>query len=714
MKIRKSFKDMKLEIIKKYLKDSGISFDYGVSDLKKLKSSLRSSLGDIEYKNASNIIEGVSENFDELLVDLETNTKGAIDKFVDKVSRVSRPLSKATIHSLASRTALILAPTLTSKLAVGALVTGKSIYKLSKNKKQGIIVDQEYEANRILQELELVRDEDGQIVDTRFSKRIQKLIREYLRDNEIEFIDFGYLSLRDVIYKLSLEKKKELCHIINNNTGNKIDVNGRFLRAKGTFFDDLKSTTKKVSASTAAGIGTAGVINSVDPAIIAAPLNAVCTTGLADEYVISQIITDESAKRAANFITSIAGTTAGALAENLPFVGEYVENIYAIENLVVGGVLGLGVGVVGGVLASAVGVVKGLHHKFDTQRDRKAILEYDSKKYGTENLEEMKRIRSSLESKKTTLEEQAIIDLGYNLMKDMRIKLDDKPKNMYEFKKVVLGLSGSKRKELSNFFSKIRNYNGNDHSDFVNSVIKTKDVLSTLVLVSLSGLSVYDLLNDGEFLPSLSSELFSDVSGNIYLQLPEKIQIERIEREGLTDSISQFGDNFSGNVDAVISGDKSLSEAVSDVLDGSSEVATSSDDLISQFLSIEDLDDTKRIYKYLEGMQVEEKKELFGLEISSKMVPNKERITTFIEGMQEDNLIDLAYYYNSCVDIDKSTDISLVIGEVLKNNLGVIQEGIESYNEKMTVINGVSSGLEVVVPVIDGVSEVSYTKQKKM
>ena len=113
-------------------------------------------------------------------------------------------------------------------------------------------------------------------------------------------------------------------------------------------------------------------------------------------------------------------------------------------------------------------------------------------------------------------------------------------------------------------------------------------------------------------------------------------------------------------------------------------------------------------------MQVEEKKELFGLEISSKMVPNKERITTFIEGMQQDNLIDLAYYYNSCVDIDKSTDISLVIGEVLKNNLGVIQEGIESYNEKMTVINGVSSGLEVVVPVIDGVSEVSYTKQKKM
>ena len=45
MKSRKSFKDMKLEIIKKYLKDSGISFDYGVSDLKKLKSSLRSSLG---------------------------------------------------------------------------------------------------------------------------------------------------------------------------------------------------------------------------------------------------------------------------------------------------------------------------------------------------------------------------------------------------------------------------------------------------------------------------------------------------------------------------------------------------------------------------------------------------------------------------------------------------------------------------------------------
>ena len=45
----------------------------------------------------------------------------------------------------------------------------------------------------------------------------------------------------------------------------------------------------------------------------------------------------------------------------------------------------------------------------------------------------------------------------------MRIKLDDKPKNMYEFKKIVLSLSGSKRKELSIFFSKIRDYNDNNH-----------------------------------------------------------------------------------------------------------------------------------------------------------------------------------------------------------------------------------------------------------
>lgn len=714
MKLRKSFKDMKLEIIKKYLKDNGISFDYDISDLKKLKSSLRSSLGDIEYKNASNIIDGVSENFDELLVDLENNTKGAIDKFVDRVSKVSRPLSKATVHSLASRTAIILAPTLTSKLAVSALVTGKSIYKLSKSKKQGVIVDQEFEVNRILQELELVRDDNLEIIDTRFSKRIQKIIRSYLVDNEVDFIDFGYLSLREAIYKLSLEKKKELCHIINNNTGNKIDINARLKKVERSFFDSFKESSKKVGSATAVGVGTAGVINSVDPAIIAAPLNAVATNGLAEEYIISQVITDETAKRAANFVTSLAGTTAGALAENLPVVGEYIENIYAVENLVVGGVLGFSTGVLGVVASSAVGVILGVNHKFNTQKDRKKILEYDAKKYGKDNIIEMNKIRSTLESKEATLEEQVIIDLGYGLLKDMRVKLENKPKNMYEFQRVISSLSSSKKKELSSFFTRLRNYNSNNRSDLVNSVVKAKDTIMTLALVGLSGLSVYDLLKDGEFLPSLSSELFSEVPGNIYLQMPEKMMIHKIEREGFTDKMSQFGENISNNISDAITGEKGLGEAFSDVVGGSNETATSSDDLIRQFLSIEDLDGTKRIYKYLEGMQVEEKKELFGLEISSKMIPDKERMISFIGGLQQDNLIDLAYYYNSCVDIDKSTEASLVIGEVLKDNLGVIQEGIEAYNEKMNVINGISSGLEVVMPVVDGISEVSYTKQKKL
>ena len=714
MGLRKDFREAKLEIIKKYLKDNGFVFDYGINDLKKLKSSLRNDLGDIEYKNAVNIIESVSSNFDELLVDLENNVKGAFDKFVDKVSRVSKPLSKATVNSLASRTAIILAPTLTSKLVVSTFITGKSIYKLSKSKKQGIIVDQEFEVNRILQELELVRDDNLEIVDTRFSKRIQKIIRSYLVDNDIDFVDFGYLSLREAIYKLSLEKKKELCHIINNNTGNKIDINARLEKVGRSFFDSLKESGKKVGSATAVGVGTAGVINSVDPAIIAAPLNSIATTGLADEYIISQIITDESARRVANFITSFAGTTAGALAENLPVVGEYIENIYAVENLVVGGVLGFSTGVVGIVASSAVGVILGVNHKFNTQKDRKKILEYDAKKYGKDNIIEMNKIRSTLESREATLEESVIIDLGYGLLKDMRVKLDSKPKNMYEFQRVISSLSHSKKKELSSFFTRLRNYNNNNRSDFVNAVIKTKDTITTLALVGLSGLSIYDLLKEGEFLPSLSSELFSEVPGNIYLQMPEKMMIHKIERDGFTDKMSQFGENVSNNISDTLTGNKSLGEAFSDVLDGSSEVSTSSDDLMRQFLSIEDFDGTKRIYNYLEGLQIEEKKELFGLEISSKMVPDKERIVSFIGGLQQDNLIDLAYYYNSCVDIDKSTDVSLAIGEVLKDNLGIIQEGIESYNEKMNVINGISSGLEVAIPIVDGISEVNFTKQKKM
>lgn len=714
MSVRKTFKEAKLEIIKKQLKYSGFSFDYGISDIRKLKSTLKKTLGEIEYKNATSIIDRVSENFDILLRELEQETSSTFDKFIDRANRITKPLSKTTIHSLASRTAIVLAPTLSSKLVIGAALSGRAVYKISKNKKEGMVLDQEYEANRILQELELIRDETGEIIDTRFSKRIQKLIREYLSDNEIEYVDYGYLSLREQIYKLSTEKKKELCHIINNNTGNKIDVNSRFEKIRRTFFDSFKSSTKKIATTTATGIGTAGVINSVDPAIIAAPLNSVATTGLADEYIISQIITDSSSKKIANFITSLAGTTAGALAENLPVVGEYVENIYAVENLVVGGVLGLTAGVVGVAATSTLSVILGLHNKFNTQKDRKAILEYDAKKYGKDNAIELKKMRSYLEQKTTTQEEQVIIDLGYSLMKKMHIKLEDKLNNMYEFKRVVLGLSRAKKKELSSFFAKLHNYNDNDHNDFINSVIKAKDVVSTIALLSLSGLSIYDLLNDGEFLPEVSRELFSEVPNNIYLQAGEKIQIERIEREGLTDSISQFGANTSENIDAVLEGEKSIGEAVGDILDGSEEIETSSSNLARQFCSIEDMEKTERIYNYLEGMQTEETTEFLGIEISSKMVPDKEKIATFIEGLQQNNLIDLAYYYNSCPDIDRQTDISLAIGEVLKECLPTIQEGIDTYNERLTVINGISDTISVAVPIIDGVSEFSYTKQKKM
>ena len=102
----------------------------------------------------------------------------------------------------------------------------------------------------------------------------------------------------------------------------------------------------------------------------------------------------------------------------------------------------------------------------------------------------------------------------------MRVKLDSKPKNMYEFQRVISSLSHSKKKELSSFFTRLRNYNNNNRSDLVNAVIKTKDTITTLALVGLSGLSIYDLLKEGEFLPSLSSELFSEVPGNIYLQMP--------------------------------------------------------------------------------------------------------------------------------------------------------------------------------------------------
>lgn len=69
------------------------------------------------------------------------------------------------------------------------------------------------------------------------------------------------------------------------------------------------------------------------------------------------------------------------------------------------------------------------------------------------------------------------------------------------------------------------------------------------------------------------------------------------------------------------------------------------------------------------------------------MAPDVEKINSTINGLPEDQLLDLAYYYNMSPDIDKTAEAYQIIGNAMQAKLDVVQESINEYNTMMTAID---------------------------
>lgn len=231
--LREEFSIVKFNLIKNELQSNGIEISFNIKTISELKEFVKKNYSDIIYKNVLDKIDKISSNLDNLITGLSEKEGNS---FINKLEKIVVPLSKIAALGLASRSAVLLAPTVESKLVVTGAIMVNSIYKLVKSKKAGIVVSQESECNLILQELEVTKNSSGLVIDTRFPKEIQEEIRNFLITHKVNFINTGYLSLREAIYNLDFDSKRELCNIINNRLGRGISVEERIKSKKKFFF----------------------------------------------------------------------------------------------------------------------------------------------------------------------------------------------------------------------------------------------------------------------------------------------------------------------------------------------------------------------------------------------------------------------------------------------------------------------------------------------
>ena len=780
--LREKLHGAKLIAIKEELRNRGLSYDDSITDLNELKKSLKKNLSTISYEQVEDIYERVNKEYDKLLNDLEQGSLDATTKFLRSAEKITTPIAKSVAKSLASRTAIVLTPTIAGKLAVAGGLAAGATYKVVKSKKAGETLNQVTECDKILQEMEVTYS-DGKVIDTRFNSEMQDEIRKFLASKKIEFNDTGYLSLREQIYSLSFENKIELCNLLNTKMNKGIEVNERIESKKGGFFDSVKSNLKKVRNSILGGTGVAAAVNTVDPAIIAGPLNGTMLGTLISKLTDSKIIQG---------VTGLFGGVGSAILERIPVIGSAAKSALAAESLLAGGIVGAGIGIAGLVAADIVKTVTNIRNKFAYLKDRKDILKYDSEKYAKEDQDEYLKMRSVIYNKDDNMGEKAIFQLVYEYMtKELNIEFKEEPKNLVQLSEQIEKLEQNQKVEVRKFIDKLIDYNKNNHSDFVNGLIKGGKTISTIAMLGLSGMSIYDLFKGGTFLPELSKKMFKNVPGNIYTKIPEKEAINSLdtgdvvpnkekeinmiqngelegtaknygELEGMhykgnaVDNVKEDAESFLndpiGHIKKIFSHNKNTTgenvstvhESPGGVVHGGGgrsfdtptgeEISTPNikfpDTVITtpsgEFTHIDVppaptkdnpliafLKTLGKLPEKIKGAAEAVGQDVTGVVdgvVGEREIVDKSAIEEFIRNMSDDELVNLAYYYNKSSEIDTSSVTYKTIGEVMAqpDNFNRINKAIEKYNETMKMIYGTSDNIKrfgEAVPIVEEVEE---------
>lgn len=496
-----TLKDAKFETIKLLLKEKSIVIPNEIDNLNSLKKYLKSKLNDKDKACIDEVFHKADLAIENTISELKKGSQTAFTNFLKNARNILEPLTQSIIDSLALKTVITLMPTITLKLSLSTILLVINGYKLSKNIKYKNMVNKSYECNRILSQLEITKDENGNIIDTRFDQETVKTINEFLKRNKITYLNTGYLSLRECLMKLDTTKKEELINIINNLNGNKIDVNKILAKYDETLKDKIKKNIlKPIVVGGAAGASFATSVNAIEPAL---------TAGIYNGTFIGTILSKLSNSKLIGFLSGITTNVGAFFLKYIPLAGPAFENFMAYENLIVSSILG---GVVSISYQTLKNILKGslnVKEKITNNKEHLNNLELDSRLYYDENIEELRKINEYYKLNGPNNDEIAIMVIVMRYMEENNIIIENKPTCLNDLKFIISNLNKKDKRKINKLLNDLETLYKNNYSYFKKYISSLGNMLYLSISLSLAGLSIIDIVYNGEFLTNLSDALYN-------------------------------------------------------------------------------------------------------------------------------------------------------------------------------------------------------------
>lgn len=471
----------KLSLLKVFLDNSSIKYDSGITDYYKLIDSLKKTLDKKTKKDVLDKCNEIDNSCQNLINNLSKGSENAFDEFMKKVFNIVKPISVG----LAINTAVQLAPTPITKLipmGIGVLYGG---YKLCKNNQIKKVINKEEKLNLKIQSRELKYDEKNNLIDTRFSLEEQNLIRSKLKEMKVEFKDFGYQSLRSVVYGLPYEQKIQLVMYLEGRT-NRAEFLKELKKYNSIPGIEKRRFVPVTTALTAKTLEQMGLLNIIQTTGLVA-LNGMLATKLTKNLTGS------------NILGTLSGLlTSGATLTNMNSPIIQAETV--LISIIIAEIIR--------VFAKTVRSIKnGIHNK----KISKKFLEIEKEKYKDYDNIEKNLVQEYMNSDEVSkyIGESIIVSLITNYVKNnLNVDIKTSPKNINQLSLIINGLKPAQKRKIHSLLEELKYFNKNPNNQIIHKIEKMLKTTGLVAMFGLAGLSVVDIFTKGEFLAGISEKLF--------------------------------------------------------------------------------------------------------------------------------------------------------------------------------------------------------------
>ncbi len=247
----------------------------------------------------------------------------------------------------------------------GYKISSKEKYVLKKYKKRVRVKSKDNYIDDIFLDLEITKDKNGNIINTRFPREIQDDIRAFLHEKKIMFTDTGYLSLRAACYDLKTKDRIELCRRISYKFNKDVNIEKRIKKANN-FFENHKKTLATVGSGLVLGTIGGFILNKKSPSVVPNFVNSKVLKEIPDWLLGTPIL-------GTNIISEVSSEING----------------YALPiNLATGAIAGIAAGVVTSAGISVYRIIKNGYKRANNHADYEKINKLDTYLYHTDNEQE--------------------------------------------------------------------------------------------------------------------------------------------------------------------------------------------------------------------------------------------------------------------------------------------------------------------------------------